>query len=157
MSCEHVRTLIHERRPGDSIYKIQKEAGLPLNAIAYYLREDTHIDQIPALPKLKEIAAAIPCAIEDLVEAFAADAGIPLPVTAGPKRSATEKAWMHMFTLVDSDDRQMLLELFSTPYIEALLNFVKSGFLHTYARFGPGHRDTIRLMAQSLTNVPEKR
>jgi hypothetical protein len=78
MPAEHLRALIHERRPGVSVRQLTLAADLDPNRIAYYLKPGSNVTQIPALDALKDIARAIGCDVVDVAVAFAEDIGIPL-------------------------------------------------------------------------------
>ena len=77
MPCEHLRALITDLHPGKTVRQLTLAADLDPNRIAYYLKPSTHIDQIPRVTVLKEIARALHCDVSLVVEAFAADVGVP--------------------------------------------------------------------------------
>lgn len=77
MPCEHLRDLIRDLHPSTTVRQLTLAAGLDPNKIAYYLKPSTHIDQMPKLPVLKDIARALHCDLGLVVEAMANDAGIP--------------------------------------------------------------------------------
>lgn len=77
MPCEHLRALIQELHPGVTVRQLTLAADLDANRIAYYLKPSTHIDVMPRMAVMKEIARALGCDVTDVVEAFAADVGVP--------------------------------------------------------------------------------
>lgn len=76
-TAPHFRALISSLHPGVTVRQLTLAAGLDPNRIAYYLKPSTHIDQMPKLAVLKEIAGALHCDLGLVVEAFAHDAGLP--------------------------------------------------------------------------------
>ena len=77
MPCEHLRALIQELHPDVSVRQLQRAAGLDPNRISYYLKPSTHLTQMPPTAACKEIAMALGCDLDLVVEAFAADVGLP--------------------------------------------------------------------------------
>jgi hypothetical protein len=73
----HFRALISDLHPNVTVRQLTLAAGLDANRIAYYLKPSTHIDQMPKLAVLKDIARALHCDLGLVVEAFAHDLGIP--------------------------------------------------------------------------------
>lgn len=77
MPAEHLRALIQEMKPGVTVRQISLAAGLDPNRIAYYLKPSTDVDAMPRPLVMKEIARALGCDLARVVEAFAADVGLP--------------------------------------------------------------------------------
>lgn len=105
MPAEHLRALIHERRPGVTVRQLTLAADLDPNRIAYYLKPSTHIDQMPKVAALKDIARAIGCDVVDVAVAFAEDTGVPLgPPLDDPELARLVRLWRRL----DSADRATL-------------------------------------------------
>lgn len=105
MPAEHLRALINECKPGVSIRQLEQLAGLTEGAIAFYLRPSTVIDGIPKPVRCKEIETALGCGLDRVVEAFAADAGLPWgPALDDPD----ERQLLHAFRRLSADHRNSL-------------------------------------------------
>lgn len=105
MPAEHLRALIVECRPGVSIRQLEALAGLAEGAISFYLRKTTIIDSIPKTARCKEIETALGCGLDRVVEAFAADAGLPWgPSLDDPE----ERQLMHNYRRLPIEHRHAL-------------------------------------------------
>lgn len=97
MPAEHLRALIQELHPGVTVRQLTLAAGLDANRIAYYLKPSTTVDRMPELSVLKEIARALHCDLAMVVEAFAADCGLPWgPPMSDPELARLVRRWQRL-------------------------------------------------------------
>lgn len=108
MPAEHLRALIHQRRPGQTVRQLTLAANLDLNRIAYYLKPSTKLEQIPKLDSLNDIARAIGCSVAEVTEAFAADCKIPWGPPLDDDRLA---AIVRLFRMMGDADKAVLVRL----------------------------------------------
>lgn len=116
MPAEHLRALIKELHPDVTVRQLTLAAGLDPNRIAYYLKPSTDLEQMPRTSVLKEIARALQCDLALVVEAFAADLGLPWGANDGQEASLLRRfrQFNHVgrasvLRMVNSSDERLLL------------------------------------------------
>jgi len=73
----HLRALIGECKPDQSIRKIEIDAGLSENLLGYYLKPASNVTRMPTVETLDRLAAALGTTRARVFTAFAADLGYP--------------------------------------------------------------------------------
>lgn len=141
MPAEHLRTLIAELHPGVSVRQLVRAADAGDNLIAYWLRPGTDVKGIPSTDTCKEIARVLGCDIELVVEAFAADAGTPLP--QAPKSDPEEERLLWMYRRLPGETRELLTG--------AMVNAEATGLLRRYLGMTPEDQFAMQQIARSIT------
>lgn len=77
MAADHLRALVHQLWPDTSVRKLCRDAGLEATYIGNWISRDRAVDQMPKMHVMDAIARALKCDVTLVIEAFAADAGIP--------------------------------------------------------------------------------
>lgn len=142
MPAEHLRALIHQLHPGASVKQLTEAAGVPNNRLAHWTRPSTEIDGVPKTDICKEIARILRCDLIDVVEAFAADAGLPWGPDPGLDSEVKRLARV---TGVDFD---VLYEVANDAQARQLIRDRR--------RVAPDRRDTLNMMALSLAGGPPR-
>jgi hypothetical protein len=77
VAAQHLGELIRRLHPDTSVRQLEARAGLPENALGYWLKPSTEVKRIPHAEAVGDIAFALGCDPIDVVRAFAADVGLP--------------------------------------------------------------------------------
>lgn len=140
MPADHLRALIQNLHPGASVKQLTDAAGVPNNRLAHWLRPSTVVEDMPKTAIMKEIARILGCAMIDVAEAFAADAGVPW----GPDPSFD--AEVKRLSRVTGVDFDLLWDVANDAAVRQLIRDRR--------RIAPDRRATLNLVAQSLAGGP---
>lgn len=141
MPAEHLRELIAELHPGTSVRQLVRAAGAQDNTVAYWLRPSTDVKGIPPTDTLKEIARVLGCDTELVVEAFAADAGTPLP--QAPRPNADEEKLLWMYRRLTPETRDLLTR--------AMVNTEATELVRRFLSMSDDDQFAFQRIAQSIT------
>lgn len=76
-AAEEFAALVRRLHPGVSTAHLERVAGLPRDAIAYYLKPSTNVARLPTATVINDLARALGCDPTEVMQAFAADLGLP--------------------------------------------------------------------------------
>ncbi|GAA2657946.1 MULTISPECIES: hypothetical protein [Actinosynnema] len=99
-----VDALIAECKPGASIRRIEREAGLAEGALGHQLKRGQR-GRIPSLAIMERFASALETDLERVSSAFAADSHIPIGVELPPE----EEALVALFRQLTPAGRRLLV------------------------------------------------
>lgn len=96
MPAEHLRQLIARERPGVTAAQLCREAGVPANRLAHWLKPGTELVRMPTKDQLLDIARIIGCRVELVYHAFRLDVGIDIDVDLPCDERAVLASYRHL-------------------------------------------------------------
>lgn len=105
MAARHVAALIQRLHPNVAVRHLETVAGLPVNAMANYVKPGRELKRIPPARIIRQFAHALGCDANEVVRAFAADVDLPWN---GPPLSEEDESDLRMLQTMHVEDRATL-------------------------------------------------